>query len=70
MYSYSIHLGLSYNYARLQSQVHNYLFSDPTVLDECDITEDIKEKLIERIGIVWKRFKVKISADIEVFEAY
>ncbi|CAJ0961490.1 unnamed protein product, partial [Mesorhabditis belari] len=39
---------------------------DPTVLDECDISDDIKEKLLEDIRKKLTPQAVKIRADIEV----
>ncbi|MFH4978566.1 hypothetical protein AB6A40_005275 [Gnathostoma spinigerum] len=40
--------------------------SDPTVLDECDITNDVREKLLEDIRKRLTPQAVKIRADIEV----
>ncbi|GMR52698.1 hypothetical protein PMAYCL1PPCAC_22893, partial [Pristionchus mayeri] len=39
---------------------------DPTVLDECDITDDVKEKLIEKIRCGLNHLIISIRADIEV----
>lgn len=44
----------------------HFTFSDSTVFDECDISNDVKEKLIEDIKKKLTPQALKIRADIEV----
>ena len=48
------------------SKFFSYLFSEPTILDECDLDEKTKEVLITNINRRMMPQAVKVRSDIEV----